>query len=72
MTRRIVKRELRDSHGRCNANKRGPKPKDEQVTETKHTSKLRSGVTCHYSRRVITLPNGSQVLEGSLSHKQGK
>ena len=65
------KRIMLDTLGRCNANKRGRKPKTEHAQpKVEHKSRLQPGRTCNYSRNVITLPCGKQVLEGSLAHIQ--
>ena len=60
----------RDTLNRSNVNKRGPKVEgDEGFIPSPHGySNLKPGVTCTRSRNIITLPDGSQVLEGSASH----
>lgn len=59
-----------DKLGRCNINKRGRKTKDEdeQTPAPYGYSHLKSGVTCKRSSNIITLPNGTQCLEGSTIH----
>ena len=64
-----IRRQSLDTLGRSNENKRGPKTGDD-VIKQEHTSRLKSGITCKYSRNVITLPDGRQCLEGSLTHIQ--
>ena len=70
-----ARRAMLDTLGRCNSNKRGRKSINEQElhdNKQQHTSRFKRGVTCKYSRNVITLPDGRQVLEGSLSHLQSR
>ena len=67
--RKEAQRALLDVLGRSNENKRGPKPKAEQViVPEQHTSRLKQGVTVAYKSNVITLPDGTQCREGSLTH----
>ena len=68
--RRGALRQCFDTLGRDNTIKRGPKIEGDEgfVPAPYGYSHLKSGVTCTRSRNVITLPDGSQVLEGSTSH----
>ena len=61
-----TRRQSLDKLGRSNVNKRGPKTGEDVIIQS-HTSRLKSGVTCNYSRNVVTLPDGRQCLEGSLT-----
>ena len=66
-----IERLSTDTMGRDNTNKRGPKVKgnDDSFIPSPHGySKLKSGCNVSTTDAIITLPNGVQCKENSLTH----
>ena len=70
--RAVNHRQELDTLNRSNVNKRGPKVEGDVGFEpAPHGySKLRKGITCSSSNNIITLADGTQCREGSLTHLQ--